>query len=225
MKDLRSEVGSHPDDRISVMVTGEYGDKGKRPHWHAILFNYRPSDERSKPGKTEMGHTVYTAESLTRLWGRGAIEYGDVTLESAGYVARYAAKKLVHGKDQDHDFKPVHRTSSKNALGLPWIEKYWRQTFANGYVVLPNGKKAGIPRFYEDWFRKQNPSAWMEYASTVKVEQQEKARASRDRETLIYEENLSESKVFHSPNPLTQNQIKEIIQEQKHKAALKGLKL
>ena len=26
----------------NYMVTGEYGDKTKRKHWHAILFNYRP---------------------------------------------------------------------------------------------------------------------------------------------------------------------------------------
>jgi len=30
--------------RISVFVTGEYGDKGKRKHWHALIFNWRPSD-------------------------------------------------------------------------------------------------------------------------------------------------------------------------------------
>jgi len=225
MKDLRSEIGSHPDDRISVMVTGEYGDKGKRPHWHAIMFNFRPHDQDSKPGKTELGHTVYTSKWLSEIWGRGAIEYGDVSIESASYVARYSAKKLVHGPDQSHDLHPVHRTSSKIPIGLPWIQKYWRQTFENGFVVLPNGRRAAIPRFYEDWFRKQNPSAWMHYASTVKVEQQEKARLRRDKEIVLYEKQLDEAKKFYTSNPLTQNQIKEFIQLRKHEDILKGLKL
>lgn len=224
MKALRSDVGSHPDDRISVMVTGEYGEKRKRPHWHAILFNYRPEDE-SPARRTELGHSVYESQKLNELWGRGLTEYGDVTLESASYVARYSAKKLVHGSDNEHEFHPIHRTSSKNAIGLPWIQKYWRQTFQNGYVVLPNGRRAGIPRFYEDWFREHHPSAWMEYASTVKLEIQKKMGSLRDREAFLYDQALNEAKKFHSPNPLTQNQIKEFIQKEKHKNALKGLKL
>ena len=33
---------------IPFMVTGEYGEKNKRPHWHVILFNYRPKDATYK---------------------------------------------------------------------------------------------------------------------------------------------------------------------------------
>jgi len=41
MKRLRS---SNPHKEIGMFVTGEYGEKTKRPHWHALLFNYRPDD-------------------------------------------------------------------------------------------------------------------------------------------------------------------------------------
>ena len=73
-------------------------------------------------------------------------EFGSVTLESAGYVARYAAKKLAHGKDDEHDYHPIHRTSCKRAIGRSWIEKYYQHTFDHGLVVLPNGQKSKIPR-------------------------------------------------------------------------------
>lgn len=224
MKKLRSEIGSHPDDRISVMVTGEYGDKGKRPHWHALLFNFIPDDKKIDR-TTELGDRVYTSKFIDDLWGKGRTEFGDITLHSAGYVARYAAKKLVHGFDQSHDFHPIHRTSSRIPLGRPWIEKYWRQTFERGFIVLPNGEQAGIPRYYEDWFREQMPNHWMEYASTIKIEAQKKARASRENDDLIYLKNVDEQKKFWSPNPKTRNQIREVIQQRKHEGVLKGLKL
>lgn len=222
MKALRNSVPSGPDHRISVMVTGEYGDKRKRPHWHAILFNFRPSDGIFLR-KTELGHSVYDSPFIYSLWEKGLIEFGDVSIESAGYVARYAAKKLVHGKDQDHDFHPLHRTSSKYPIGLPWIQKYWEQTFSRGFIVLPNGKTASIPRFYEDWFRKQMPNHWMEYASKIKPEALKKARASRAKEQQIFEQNLVGSSPWNYP--LSRNEVKETIQLIKHEGVLKGLKL
>lgn len=222
MKALRNFQGSSIEDRISFMVTGEYGEKNKRPHWHAILFNFRPPDEKVDR-ETELGDTVYTSKLIDDLWDKGKTEYGEVTFQSAGYVGRYAAKKLVHGHDQDHDFHPKHKTSSRIPIGLPWIQKYWQQTFSNGYVVLPNGKVTGIPRYYEDWFRKNHTQAWLDYASTVKIEQQKKARASREKENEIFESNL----IYASPwaYPLSRNEVKEIIQEKKHEDVLKGLKL
>ena len=51
MKSLRESITRDIKDedtkeklRISFMVTGEYGEKNKRPHWHAIIFNYKPKD-------------------------------------------------------------------------------------------------------------------------------------------------------------------------------------
>ena len=96
---------------IPYMVTGEYGEKNKRPHWHAILFNYSPSDAVYKYS-THSGERVFDSAELSSLWGKGNLEFGSVTIESAGYVARYAAKKLVHGRDGEHDFDPIHKTSA-----------------------------------------------------------------------------------------------------------------
>lgn len=224
MKELRNEVGYHPDDRISYMVTGEYGDQRKRPHWHAIIFNYSPSDAVFER-KTDLGERVFHSASIEKIWSKGRTEFGSVTIESAGYVARYAAKKLIHGRDQDHDFIPVHRTSSRIPIGRPWIEKYWRQTFQQGFVVLPNGSKAGIPRYYEDWFRQQMPNQWMEYASTVKIEQAKLAKQNAEKERAIYEATLEETVYYDKHRVRTRNQVKEKIQELKHESVLKGLKL
>lgn len=163
MKDLRAHVGHSPESRIGVMVTGEYGELNKRPHWHAILFNYSPLDKK-KLYETKLGEQVYSSEFLETLWGRGKIEFGSVNIDSAGYVARYAAKKLVHGKDQEHNFHPIHKTSSKNAIGKKWIEKYYEQTFAHGYVTI-DGNKLPIPRYYVDWLKKHRFNAYLDYVT------------------------------------------------------------
>ena len=46
------------------MVTGEYGEKNKRPHWHVILFNYRPKDATYKYTNTTK-NTITNRDNLT----------------------------------------------------------------------------------------------------------------------------------------------------------------
>jgi len=98
-------------DPIGCFVTGEYGEKNKRPHWHAILFNYSPGDMEYH-SSNERGDKLYTSKTIERLWGLNDSEkrpnlIGSVTFHSAGYCARYSAKKLVHGRDDEHSFQPI----------------------------------------------------------------------------------------------------------------------
>lgn len=165
--------------KVGFFVAGEYGEKNKRKHWHIIVFNWKPQDCVHKY-TTERGDKVYSSVTLGELWPRGISEVGSVTFESAGYCARYAAKKLVHGKDDEHDYTPISKRSSKNAIGKRWIEKNWRDVFDHGRLVFKKGDEyiqCGIPRYYEKWFQKYKPEEWRRYVATVKtraIEQLEK---------------------------------------------------
>jgi len=153
--------------KISVFSVGEYGEKNKRPHWHALIFNWRPSDLR--PAYTnDRGDQAFWSDELDVLWGQGRTEIGSVTLESAGYCARYSSKKLVHGKDNEHDYNPISKRSSKHAIGKKWIERFWSDVFTHGYIILPNGVQSSIPRYYEKWFKKNHPDAWSHYVTVTK---------------------------------------------------------
>lgn len=213
------------DKKIPLMVTGEYGEINKRPHWHALLFNFRPTDQELLRN-TELGHSVYKSESLTKMWGQGSTEYGDITIDSANYVARYAAKKLVHGRDQDHDYHPIHKTSSKYGLGRSWIEKNWKHTFLNGFVVLPDGTPSKIPRYYVDWAKKHHPSIWEHYVTEVRPKIMELAEEKFRKEELEFLSNLMnyESK-YPQTFPLRKNQVKETILKSKFKQLQERLKL
>lgn len=184
MKKLRF---AYPNQQIGMFVTGEYGDRTKRPHWHAIVFGWSPKD-LVPLRKNEMGDQLYTSASLDRLWGkndpdRKPNEIGSVTFESAGYVARYAAKKLVHGND-GHEFEPVSKKSNKNAIGKAWLERYWRDVLNAGCVVLPDGATCGIPRYYVKWLIKNQPAEYFEFLLRTKEDQIRRSlkRVARDRE-------------------------------------------
>lgn len=231
MKSLREKVTRGITDPelkkqlyIPFMVTGEYGEKNKRPHWHVILFNYRPKDATYKY-TTDQGEKVYDSQEIQQLWKKGQIEFGSVTLDSAGYVARYAAKKLVHGKDDEHDYHPIHRTSCKRAIGRSWIEKYYQHTFDHGFVVLPNGQKSKIPRYYVDWLKKNHPEKYEKYVTTIRLDLQNKGQLKSKKDELDYFATLLSYRGDGAPRPLTRSKVEETILKSKFKQLQERLKL
>lgn len=209
--------------KIPFMVTGEYGEKNKRPHWHVLLFNYRPDDAKSIRA-TGTPNECWTSETITKLWGKGNCEFGSVTIDSASYVGRYAAKKLVHGSDQEHDFHPVHKTSSAHVIGKSWIQKYWKQTFRHGYVTLPNGSKSSIPRYYVDWLKKHQPEEYFHYVSEVLPATIALASEQAKKEETEFLQNL-ETYQGGTSYPQTRTQVKHTILKSKFKTQQERLKL
>jgi len=230
LRELRTRDVTDPELKeklsISYMVTGEYGDKNKRPHWHAIIFNYKPADAKYKY-TTDNGEKVFTSEEISNLWKKGNTEFGSVTIESAGYVARYAAKKLVHGTDSEHDYHPIHKTSSKRAIGRSWIEKYWQRTFSEGNVIIQSKDKkipAKIPRYYTDWLKKHHPNEWVTYVTQKRLELQEEAQKKNRKEELEYLSELLAQRPG-DPRPITRAKVKITILNQKFKRLQEKLKL
>lgn len=215
--------------RMPYMVTGEYGEENKRPHWHFILFNYEPLHPEYYY-TSDSGHSVYKSIELDEIWAKGKTEYGSVTLDSAGYVARYAAKKLVHGNDEEHDYHPIHNTSRKYPIGKTWIEKYWKRTFQNGNVIIQNGDKkipSKIPRYYSDWLKKYKPDEFERYVTEKRKEICEKAMLkARKEEIEWFTNNVWETKsstpYYLKPKPA---KVKETILKSKFKRLQETLKL
>lgn len=158
---------------------GEYGDQYNRPHYHAILFNHSFTDlkiahydHQNKP--------VYTSPTLESIWGRGFVTVGDVTPESAGYVARYCMKK-INGKLADQindktDLKHYERidtvsgeiisvrseyaTMSRNpGIASDWISHFTSDVYPKDYTHL-KGKPYKPPRFYDKKLEAINPDLY-----------------------------------------------------------------
>lgn len=224
MKKLRKTQN----DPIGIFVTGEYGEKTKRPHWHALLFGWRPKDQ-VLIRTNHRGDEIYSSGTLSRLWNKGMCELGSVTIESAGYCARYAAKKLVHGRDDEHEFRPISKKSSKHAIGKSWLEKNFPDVFTHGKLVLrtPDGGTtvAAIPRYYERWFRDNHPDLWVHYVTHVKAAICKKGQERSEKEEQDWINEMNRRRDLGRKNPLTANQVREIISEQKFKNLQAHLKL
>ena len=101
MKRLRKVKG----EGVRFYACGEYGEYNARPHYHALLFNCGFSDKlvHSKNGRGEL---LYTSDELHDMWPMGHNIIGDVSFESAAYVARYCVKKVT-GKGSDEHYSVV----------------------------------------------------------------------------------------------------------------------
>lgn len=209
---------------IGMFVAGEYGDQKKRPHFHAIIFNWRPRDAEYKY-TNERGDKVYSSKTLEKIWQKGIAEFGSVTFHSAGYCARYSAKKLVHGKDGTHDYNPICKQSNKQAIGKKWLEKFhWTDCFNKGYLVLPDGQITAIPRYYEKWLLKHEPEKWLRYVTEIKPKKMHEAER-KARAEILKENEYRWSREPHQPNPLTRMRVKELILEAKFEQLQKYRKL
>lgn len=210
-------------DPMGVFVTGEYGGKTKRKHWHALIFGWSPSDGVYKYSN-DRGDKSFSSETLNKIWGKGIAEYGAVTFQSAGYCARYAAKKLVHGHDDAHELHPISKKSSKHAIGKSWLEKYWPDVFLQGHVVLGDGTTVGIPRYYEKWLKEHRPDDWLRYVTQVKFAKCDSARAKALAEHLEFRE-MVDARRNGMTYPKTPNQRRNEIAQENLKRLQANLKL
>lgn len=220
----RREFVTNP---IGMFVTGEYGEHTKRPHWHAIIFNWSPDD--LKYFRTnDRGDKIYKSGTLEKLWGLGHCELGSVTFESAGYCARYAAKKLVHGKDGEHGYEPISKKSSKHAIGKKWLERFWPDVFASGAagkIRLRDGSECGVPRYYEKWLKDNRPEAWERYVTDRKLAIISENQRRSEEEHKQWVEDLHRRLNLGRSRPLTKSEIREKIQKEKFKQLQNYLKL
>lgn len=163
IKRLREHYRSS-NPNIRYFLCGEYGNKGNRPHYHALIFNHDFSDKvfwcNSK------GNKVYRSPTLEKLWPYGYSWIGNVTWQSAAYVARYVIKK-VNGamafdryvSDVDVDTgevtlqEPEYIAMSRGGKGGRGIAYEWYQKFRGDCgkdYLTEGGKIYRVPRYYDD---------------------------------------------------------------------------
>lgn len=154
MKRLRKAVG-----RVRFFACGEYGEANQRPHYHILIFGYDFPDKvpwRLSPS----GYPLYRSPMLEKLWPFGHCEIGEVTKQSAGYVARYCIKKVTGERARDHYTSVNPDTgevayltpeflvmSTKPGIGAGWYEKYSSDAFPSDFVTI-DGSKVPVPRYY-----------------------------------------------------------------------------
>lgn len=172
---------------IRFFQCGEYGDDTQRPHHHALLFDI-DFDDRVRHGSSG-GKTVYVSRMLESLWRQGQCTIGDVTFESAGYVARYAMKKVV-GPAADGYYRgrvQEYLTMSRRpGIGRAWFDKYHRDWYPRDEMVV-NGKPCRPPRYYDTLMESSHPRA-MRYVKRRRVKMAESSPDNTGRRLIVREE-------------------------------------
>ena len=100
----------YPNHKIRYYMAGEYGENYGRPHFHACIFGWKPQD--LKKWKKTGDSDLYRSQELESLWvdnngnSIGYSSVGNVTFESAAYVARYIMSKQNSDKINPSTGKP-----------------------------------------------------------------------------------------------------------------------
>lgn len=174
-KRVRKEYGP-----FRFLHCGEYGEKTLRPHYHAVIFGLNFHEDRAKIGNPS-GHPLYASPTLARLWPWGFSAIGDVTFDSAAYVASYTFKKTKGPAEEAQNqridtstgevwsVKSPYATMSRNkGLGTTWFEKYRGDLYPHDYAIA-KGQKFRPPKFYDRMLEKSDPDLWEEIKEKRKV--------------------------------------------------------
>lgn len=165
IKRLRKAIAPR---RVSYFGCGEYGEQFGRPHYHACVFGYDFPDRELWSVRGDV--RLYRSAELEQLWPFGFATVGDVTFESAAYVARYIMKKVTGPSSKEHyqvvdedtgevlsDRLPEFTLMSlKPAIGRGWIDRWIDDVYPSDQVIV-NGKAVKPPRYYDKVLEVSNP--------------------------------------------------------------------
>lgn len=162
IKRLKKRFKSSKLNPIRQIYCGEYGNQTRRPHYHAIIFNCDFID-RSNHYLSEQGHQLYTSPTLNSLWPFGHSEFGYATTATIGYIYKYILKKksrkerqkplIINGKQVEHEFIEGSRNPGIGAVARN------STSLIKGFMTS-NGTKLSVPKYYLDYLKIHNPSAF-----------------------------------------------------------------
>lgn len=171
MKRLRRMFGAN----IKSYGCAEYGEKGGRPHYHLLIFGLRPDDMYFWRNSTNprMKCKLYRSPKIEKLWGKGKgknfsqygnVEIGEVSFQSAAYVARYVMKKNKKKEELEKELGRFHEKaiciSRREGIGLSWLKKYHSDVYPSDEVVF-EGRKGKMqrmkpPKYYDRKIQEMN---------------------------------------------------------------------
>lgn len=111
--------------KIRYFACGEYGELRDRPHFHLALFGVHWDE----------------VEVIAKAWDEGFVHAGDLTHESAQYVAGYVVKKVGGASDPYHDGRTQEYAVMSRNPGLGA-----RAMLVMGEQLLQDGPSRGLAK-------------------------------------------------------------------------------
>lgn len=167
MKRLRKMLdGFAPPRKVRYYHVGEYGEINFRPHYHFLIFGYMPVERYSIGSKS--AYPLFRSPEIERLWKFGMSAIGEVSAESAQYVAGYVMKKVdkVGRKPRysvdpltgdSHEIEPEYSTMSRGGKRGRGLGAYWYDQYGEEVERLESVRFKGVavmpPRYYDEQLR------------------------------------------------------------------------
>lgn len=201
MKKLRNK---YPGKTIRYFHCGEYGENAGRPHYHACLFGFDFEDK--KLWSIKNGNRLYTSSILEELWPYGFSTIGEVTFQSAAYVARYIMKKVTGEQAEEHyqvvqeetgeisTINPEYTTMSRRpGIGSTWLQKFHQDVYPSDSVVI-DGKQMKPPKYYDKQIAEFKPFEFEHIQDLRKIKAMKYSEHGTD-ERLRVREKLQQRKL------------------------------
>lgn len=151
LKRLRERINN----KIKYYISGEYGEKTGRPHFHAIIWNLDDADTIQREYLYEikkLGKVRYPkiANTLLESWQKGNIHVAAFSSAFAAYAAKHITKQNLYSKECNHPYfvKEFSRMSLRPAIGvtedpndnpiIQWIYSKQGVDFISGNFDVPN---------------------------------------------------------------------------------------
>lgn len=218
IQDFMKRLRFHNPHKIRYYGCGEYGSKGGRAHYHLILFNHNFADKTHH--STSQSNKLYTSETLNSLWEhKGFCTIGEVTFQSAAYVARYVLKKtstkseryldkesgyIKRRSKQPSQLSEFSLMSRRPGIGKPWFDKFKNDIYPDDFIVH-DGKKLRPPQYYDRLYSQSNPTQFQQ----IKNSRINKAK----------QQTSHTQKLYPGVDRLS---VKEVIQKSKLKKLIRG---
>ena len=167
--------------KVRYLYCGEYGKDGPghHPHYHMVLFGEDFYEDRVEA--REVGNGLFKSETLQRLWPFGFSTIGDVTFDSAAYVAQYCTKK-VSGAGAEKHYECIHpetgeilpllpeyaRMSRRPGIGEAFVKSNFSDVYDYDEVIV-NEKPLLPPRYYDKVLEKEKPK-WFRQVKRKRIE-------------------------------------------------------
>lgn len=135
-KRLRKALGC----KIKYFAVGEYGSVTERPHYHIVLFGWRPDIKELIP----LPGGYHTHEKLSALWSLGFVQVGGITNDSIYYTSGYLLKSFLNKDNLGTRYPPFLRVSK--GLGLDYAIAHKDRVY--NMSLTAEGKTTPLPRYY-----------------------------------------------------------------------------
>lgn len=198
IKKLRRQYKYHHNhEGIRFYACGEYGGRTQRPHYHIAIFNCDVTvwGDLELLRNNTSGNPLWTSPKIEKIWGKGFITIGDLTPESAGYIARYMLKKQKGNERWYYEANgliPEYTTmSNKPGISRLWYEQHCDEYWLYDRIVIPkkNSKplKIKTPAYYDKLLEQEKGIEAVREIKEARMKRAEKAKRIKMSKTTLNE--------------------------------------